>query len=152
MNFSSDFSELFGFFLSRKVRFVIVGGHAVAVHAKPRYTKDVDVLVEPTPENAARLLAALDDFGFGGVGLTPDDFTKPGQVVQLGYPPNRVDILTSITGVSFDEVWNGHVEAAYGGKELPFIGRAELIRNKIASDRPQDRIDVEWLKKVTPSD
>jgi len=95
VNFSSDFSELFGFSLSGKVRFVIVGGHAVAVHAKPRYTKDVDVLVEPSSGNAARLLAALHDFGFGNVGLSIDDFTEPGQVVQLGYPPNRIDLLTS---------------------------------------------------------
>lgn len=151
MNFSSDFSELFGFFLSRKVRFVIVGGHAVAVHAKPRYTKDVDVLVEPTAENAARVLAALADFGFGGLGLTTDDFTKPGQVVQLGYPPNRIDLLTSITGVGFEEVWRGRVETGYGGIELPFIGRAELIKNKLASGRPQDRIDVEWLEKAKPA-
>ena len=148
MNFSSDFKELFELFLSKKVEFVIVGGHAVAHHAKPRYTKDVDVLVKATKENAERVLDALNAFGFGGVGLTIEDFATAGRVVQLGYPPNRVDLLTSITGVTFDEVWTGRVDGVYGGVRVPFIGKDELIRNKTASGRPQDLVDVDWLKKA----
>jgi hypothetical protein len=111
--------------------------HAVAFHGQPRFTKDIDVFVEPTPENAERLLAALTDFGFGGLGLTSADFATPGKIVQLGVAPNRVDLLTTIDGVTFDEAWHGRVSGHYGNEAVDYIGRAELIRNKRASGRPQ---------------
>lgn len=143
---TKDFEELFAAFNARNVRAVIVGGYAFAFHAKPRYTKDIDVFVEPTAQNAASVLAALDDFGFGSLGLTVTDFSSPGQIIQLGQPPNRIDLLTMIDGVSFAEAWAGRVAGRYGEQPVQYIGRAELIRNKRASGRPQDLVDVAALE------
>ena len=145
MNGSKDFEELFGFFNARKVRALVVGAYAVAFHAKPRFTKDIDILLEPTSENAQRLLSALEDFGFGALGLTVEDYSQPGRIVQLGYPPNRIDLLTSIQGVSFDEAWDGRVEARYGNEPVFYLGKTELIRNKQTAGRPQDQLDLRWL-------
>lgn len=142
---SKDFEELLVLFATHGVRFVIVGAHAVAFHAKPRYTKDLDIFLEPNTENAQRVLVALTDFGFGNLGLTAGDFDHPGAIVQLGHPPNRIDLITSIDGVTFDEVWTGRVEGLYGDTLTSFIGRNELIRNKRASGRPQDLADLSWL-------
>jgi hypothetical protein len=142
-----DFEELLRFFDSHGAKVVIVGAHAVAYHAKPRYTKDLDLLIEATAENARRVLAALADFGFGDLNLTVEDFTKPGTIVQLGFPPSRIDLMTSIDGVEFAEVWVGRVEGKYGSARASFIGRDELIRNKRASGRPQDLADLDWLDK-----
>lgn len=123
----------------------MVGGHAVAFHAKPRFTKDLDLLVEPSAENASRLLAALEDFGFGGLGLAEDDFVTPGRIVQLGVAPNRVDIVTAIDGVTFDDAWSGRVAGKFGSQTVSYLGRAELIKNKQAAGRPQDIADLDWL-------
>jgi hypothetical protein len=117
----------------------------VAFHGQPRFTKDIDVFVEASPENAERLLAALSDFGFGSVGLDVSDFSTPGKIVQLGVAPNRVDLLTTIDGVTFDEAWTGKVAGHYGRQAVYYIGRAELIRNKRASGRPQDLLDLDGL-------
>jgi hypothetical protein len=145
---TKDFEELLKFFESRGAKAVIVGAHAVAYHAKPRYTKDLDVLVEPSLENAQRVIDALKDFGFGNLDLDMDDFAESGRIVQLGFPPNRIDLMTSIDGVGFSEVWAGRVEGTYGSTRVFFIGRQELIRNKKASGRPQDLADLSWLEKA----
>ncbi|MGB5880489.1 MAG: DUF6036 family nucleotidyltransferase [Thermoanaerobaculia bacterium] len=131
---------------SRNVKAVIVGGHALAFHAKPRFTKDIDILVEPSPNNAKRLMQALDDFGFGDVGLTEGDFSAPGAIVQLGVAPNRIDLITAIDGVTFDEAWQGRVRGRFGSQEVFYLGKTELIRNKQASGRKQDLADLEWLE------
>ena len=141
---TKDFEELFVCLRHRNVKALVVGGYAVAFHGQPRFTKDIDVFVEPTPENADRLLAALTDFGFGGLGLTTSDFS-PGKIVQLGVAPNRVDLLTTIDGVTFDQAWRGRVSGHYGREVVDYIGRAELVRNKRASGRPQDLLDIEGL-------
>jgi hypothetical protein len=143
---TKDFEELLALFTAHGVKAVVVGAHAVAFHAKPRYTKDLDLLLEPTIENASRAVEALEAFGFGGLGVTPDDLSEPGRILQLGHPPNRIDLITSIDGVSFDEVWTGAVEGQYGDGTARFIGLAELIRNKRASGRPQDLADLSWLE------
>jgi hypothetical protein len=143
---TSEFEELFKCCNARRVRLVIVGGYAFSFHAKPRYTKDIDLFVDPTPANARQLLQALDDFGFGELNLTVEDFTKAGSIVQLGVPPNRVDLMTSIDGVTFDEAWAGRVEGTYGVEPVFYLGRAELIRNKRASGRTQDLADLEELE------
>jgi hypothetical protein len=143
---TKDFEELFAAFNAWNVKAVIVGGYAFAFHAKPRYTKDIDVFVEPTAANAANLLAALNDFGFGGLGLTLDDFSSPRQTIQLGMPPNRIDLLTAIDGVTFDEAWAGRVAGRYGAQTVHYLSRADLIRNKRASGRPQDLVDLEALE------
>lgn len=152
MHLSPDFRELAESFLSREVRFLIgfaglaaVGAHALAVHGHPRYTGDVDVWTEPTPENAARVVAALSDFGFGGVGLTAADFSMPDQVVHLGYPPNRIDLLTGRSGVTFEACYPGRMVVDAGGLTLPVIGRDCLRANKRATGRPQDLADLDAL-------
>lgn len=142
---TKDFEELFACLTHRNVRALVVGGYAVAFHGQPRFTKDIDVFVEPSPENAERLLAALADFGFGSLGLTAADFASPGKIIQLGVAPNRVDLLTTIDGVTFEDAWRGRVQGHYGSQVVDYIGRAELIRNKQASGRPQDLIDIEGL-------
>lgn len=141
-----DFDEFFASLRRHEVRFVIVGAYAVAFHAKPRYTKDIAVFVASGAGNAARLIAALEDFGFAGASLKASDFEAPERIVQLGFPPSRIDLLTSIDGVSFEDAWSGKVEGQYGATRVWYLGRAELIRNKRESGRPQDLIDLEWLE------
>jgi len=120
----------------------------MAFHGVPRFTGDVDVLVRPTKENAKRLLAALDDFGFSSLGLKAADFCEPDQVVQLGVAPLRVDILTSITGVSWEEADRNKSKTTYGGVPVPFIGINEIIANKRAVGRTKDLADIELLEST----
>ncbi len=141
----SDFEELLAFLNARHVKAVIVGGHALALHGHPRYTKDLDVFVEPTSVNAAALLQALDDFGFGSVGLTADDFSTTGKVVQLGVAPNRIDLMTAIDGVSFDEAWATRVSGTFGEVPVFYLGRDSFLANKRAAGRPQDLADIDAL-------
>jgi predicted nucleotidyltransferase len=140
-----DLREFVELLLSRKVDFVVVGGHAVAFHGYPRLTDDVDLFVRPTHENGARIVVALEEFGFGSIGITAETFTHPDRVIQLGRPPNRVDLLTNIYGVSFDDVWSTRVEADFDGLKVFMIGRDALVKNKRATGRAQDIADVEKL-------
>jgi hypothetical protein len=130
---------------ARNVKAVVVGGYAIAFHAKPRFTKDIDIFIEPSADNARALLLALDDFGFGGLDLSVTDFTTPGRVVQLGVAPNRVDLVTAIDGVTFVEAWAGRVQGRFGSQTVFYLGKAELVRNKRAAGRPQDLADLEAL-------
>jgi len=145
---TKDFEELLGCLKRHGVRFVVVGAHALAYHAKPRYTKDLDLFIEADPVNGERVVAALEEFGFSGLGIVPEDFTATGRILQLGVPPNRIDLMTSIDGVDFEEVWSSRVEGTYGAQVVPFIGKAALIKNKSASGRPQDLADLELLRKT----
>jgi len=131
-----------------KVRYVIVGAYAVAFYARPRYTKDMDILVEPEIENGRRVVAALCEFGFGELGLKEEDFSKEGRVVQLGYEPVRIDLITSIDGCTFLEVWKKKEVGRYGEEPIFFIGINELIKNKERTNRKQDETDLEILLKV----
>lgn len=144
---TKDFEELLAGLTRHRVRFVVVGAHALAHHAKPRYTKDLDLFVEPDHENGARVVAALEEFGFAGLGIRPEDFDRPGRILQLGVPPNRVDFMTSIDAVSFIEAWDSRVEGVYGAQRVPFIGYDALVKNKTASARPQDLADLEILRR-----
>lgn len=145
MQLSRDFREFVACCVARDVRFLIVGGYALAAHGHPRYTKDLDVWLWIDAGNAERLVGALADFGFASVGLVPGDFTQPGVVVQLGHPPLRIDLLTSIDGVTFDECWPAQVVIDVGGIAVPFIDVEHLIVNKRASGRLQDLADAEVL-------
>ena len=147
MSVSKDFEDLFACLNARRVKALVVGAHAVAFHAKPRFTKDLDLLIEPSRENAERLLDALADFGFSGAGLSVEDFAVPGRIVQLGYAPNRVDLMTSIDGVDFESAWRGRVADRYGAAEVCYLGKEELIRNKSASGRLQDQLDLAMLEE-----
>lgn len=142
---SSDFEELLKFLNARHVRAIIVGGHALAFHGHPRYTKDLDIFIEPSAANAAAVLQALGDFGFGSVGLTVDDFSSPGKIVQLGVAPNRVDLITAIDGVSFEEAWADRIEGTFGSVPVSFLGRTSFVKNKQAAGRPQDLADIDAL-------
>jgi predicted nucleotidyltransferase len=145
MQFDRDFKEFLGCLTAHDVRFLVVGGYAVAFHGHPRYTGDLDLWVWTGAENAESLLTALGDFGFGSVGLVVNDFTEPGRVVQLGYPPVRIDLLTSIDGVEFEACFERRVEIVVEGVPVPFIALDDLRRNKASSGRPQDIADLAAL-------
>ncbi len=145
MDIPADFRDLLELFNAHAVEFVIVGGYALAAHGAPRFTGDLDLLVKPVPENARRVVEALDAFGFSSVGLTDDDFQGPDKVLQLGVPPVRVDILTSLTGVSWEQVSEGSLSAEFGGVPVRFIGREAFVANKRATGRRRDLADLEAL-------
>ena len=145
MEIQPDFRDLLVLFNAHRVEYMIVGGYALAFHGAPRYTGDIDLLVKPNPENARRILAALDEFGFGTVGLTEGDFSSPDKVVQLGVPPVRIDIITSLTGISHEKAFSGRVDGKYGDVHVKYIGRAEFIANKRATGRKKDMADIEAL-------
>jgi hypothetical protein len=130
-----------------EVRYLLVGGYAVAFHARPRYTKDLDVWIEPTPANAQRTWKALAAFGAPLQNLRPEDLTRPEMVFQIGLAPNRIDILTELVGVDFAEAWERRVASTYGDCKIAVLSRADLIRNKRKVGRPQDLIDVEELER-----
>ena len=138
-----DWSEFLRLLTRHRVRFLLIGGHAVSIHARPRHTEDLDVLIDASKANARRVRAALDDFGFGDVAPSIELLSTPSKVFMLGRQPYRIDLLTKIDGVSFREAWTGHLELELGGLTIPVIGRAALIRNKLASGpegsrRPRD--------------
>lgn len=145
MKLDPDFREFIECCAAREVRFLIVGGYALAAHGHPRFTKDLDVWLWLDVENAARLVDALADFGFGSLGLVAADFSEPGVVVQLGHAPKRIDLLTSIDGVEFDECWTTRVEIEVDGLVVPIIDVTHLIVNKRSAGRPQDLADVAAL-------
>lgn len=130
--------------------FLVVGAHAMAVHGVPRATGDLDVWVRPDPENAKRVWKGLIDFGapVNALGLAATDLTQPGTVFQIGLPPRRVNILTEIDGVTFDQAWASRVVEEVAGLPIPFLSREALLQNKKASGRPKDLVDVELLEKT----
>jgi hypothetical protein len=148
METQPDFRELLALFNAHHVEYLIVGGYALAFHGAPRFTGDLDILVSPEAANAQRILTALEAFGFASVGLTPSDFERPDQVVQLGVPPVRIDLITSITGVSWNEAWAGRVTGRYGDIPVFYIGRAQFVANKRATGRTKDVADLEVLGEV----
>src|SRR3990172_4266524 len=141
-----DFRDLFAELNIAGVEYLLVGGHALAIHAEPRFTKDLDIWVNARPDNASRAHAALGRFGAPLDQLSPADLTKAGIVFQIGIQPNRIDILTSIDGVEFADAWPARVTATYGGEAVPVISRHHLIANKRACGRPQDLVDAELLE------
>jgi hypothetical protein len=144
---NSDFRDLFAALNAAGARYLVVGGYALALHAQPRFTKDLDIWIERSAENAQAVWDALAAFGAPMSGLSPEDLASPELVYQLGIPPSRVDILTSIDGVSFSEAWPRRVEEPYGDQPASFIGFADLIANKRAAGRPQDLADLEMLER-----
>lgn len=133
---------------SHGVEYLLVGGHAVAFHGYPRYTGDIDLWVRASPRNASRIITVLRAFGFGGVGVGTEDFLTAGKVVQLGNPPNRIDLLTSVSGVTFDEAWPSRIEASLDGLPVAFVSRKDLLRNKQAAGRAKDLADIEELTRL----
>jgi hypothetical protein len=148
MKLQKDIREFIGLLLSRKVEFLLVGGYALAFHGAPRFTEDIDFLVLVSPENAEKLAGVLDDFGFDELGLTSADFLVPDQVIQLGRAPNRIDLLTGISGVTWENAWNSRTPVIMDGLEIQVIGKAALEANKAATGRPQDLADLARLRGI----
>jgi hypothetical protein len=149
-----EFKELLSIFNARSVRYVVVGGYAVSLHAQPRSTQDIDILIAAEPDNAAAVFAALRDFGAPLEGLTPTDFAEHGKFFRMGRAPVAVDILVDIDGVDFEQAWRNRVEATVdpgSGLKAFFISREDLIANKLASGRPQDLADAEALRNAEDS-
>lgn len=145
---TDDWADALAALVAADARFLVVGAHALAVHGVPRATQDLDVWVDPSPENAARVWRGLAAFGapLGDLGIRIEDLSAPGTVIQIGLPPRRLDVLTAISGVdSFAAAWNDRIEHHVGPHRIPFIGRSAFIANKRASGRLKDLADIEAL-------
>jgi hypothetical protein len=142
-----DFSDLLAALLAADARFLVVGAHALAVHGVPRATGDLDVWIAGEPENVDRVWTALGRFGapMAALGFSRDDLAHPDQVIQIGLPPRRIDLLTSISGVEFPQAWPNRVVKEIASLPVPFIGREDLIRNKRMAARPKDLADLDAL-------
>jgi hypothetical protein len=144
---SKDFKEFIQLLNENNVEYLVVGGYAVALHGYPRYTKDLDVWVGPSRDNAGRILKALERFGFGSLDLKTEDFLEADQIVQLGYPPNRIDILTTLKDLTFEDCYKSRVKIEIQGVYINFIDIDSLKKNKRATGRSQDLADVENLEE-----
>ena len=147
MSLNADLREFIELLNSRGVEYVIVGAHSLAFHARPRYTGDLDILVRPSPENAAKLVSLLRDFGFAKGDLAESDFTVPEQMIQLGRAPNRIDLLTGISGVTVEDAFSTRMLAELEGLPVFVLSKEALILNKRAVGRPQDMADLESLEE-----
>jgi hypothetical protein len=146
MVFNQDFKEFFQLLNAHEVHYLVVGGYAVAFHGYPRYTKDIDIWVEITPENAEKMVQTLNDFGFASLGLNKEDFLEPDTIIQLGHAPNRIDLIIGIPGVDFEEAYANRVEVEIEGVKIYFIDLDNLKKSKKASGRLQDLADLENLE------
>jgi hypothetical protein len=145
MKINKDFEEFFRLLNKNKVDYLVVGGYAYAIYAEPRFTKDIDIFLRVSEINATAVIQSLKDFGFGELDLSKDDFLKKNQVIQLGYPPNRIDLLTSVSGLTYDEARQNKVSGTFGETQVFFIGKEELKKNKKATGRKSDLNDLENL-------
>jgi hypothetical protein len=148
MAVNPDFRDLFAALNAAQAEHLVIGAYALAVHGVPRFTKDLDLWVRPSPENAGRVWSALQAFGAPLANLTADDFTHPGWMIQIGIAPNRIDLLTSADGLDFEEAWGRREAHTYGGQPVWILSRADLIRNKRATGRPQDLVDIQSLEAL----
>ena len=146
MEAQNDYKELLALLNAHDVDFIVVGAYALAHHGAPRYTGDLDILVRPDAENGQNIVAALKEFGFGSLGLSVEDFTAADKVVQLGVPPVRVDFVTSLTSVTWQEAVSGRVRGFFGAVPVYYLGKKEFIRNKRALGRMKDLADVEAIE------
>ena len=145
MNLQEDLREFIELLNSKRVEYVIVGAHALAFHGHPRYTGDLDVFVRVSSDNAQKIVDTIASFGFTDLEISEHDFLVDDNVIQLGVPPNRIDLLMSLTGISFEEVWGSRTKAKFGSVSVPVISREHLIVNKRAVGRPQDLADIALL-------
>jgi hypothetical protein len=145
MHLEKDLREFVELLNALNVRYMVVGAFAVAYHGYPRFTADIDLFIERSPENAERLVNVIRQFGFADLSLSVEDFLREDQVIQLGVAPNRIDLLTFLSGVSFQEAWTTHERGDINGLSVPFISKEMLRQNKTASGRSQDLVDLEHL-------
>nr|WP_320132869.1 hypothetical protein [uncultured Holophaga sp.] len=151
MSVNPDFRDLFAALNAAEADFLLVGGYALAVHGVPRFTKDLDIWLRADTTNAPKVWRALEEFGAPFGDLTLEDLSSSGIVFQMGLPPNRIDLLTSIDGIDFQEAWEHRLTSAYGDQPVAVIGIDDLIRNKRATGRPQDALDAETLSQTRES-
>lgn len=144
-----DFRDMLSALSEAGAEFLVVGAYALAAHGLPRATGDLDVWVKPDAENARRVRRALQRFGASLVDLAAEDLERPGVVMQIGVAPVRIDLLTGIDGVSFDEAWPARMVRSIGGLDVPILSREHLLKNKLATGRDRDLADVRWLEKET---
>ncbi len=144
--FSQDFKEFVELLIKHKAEYLIVGGYAVGIHGHPRYTGDLDIWLNPTVSNAEKIVRCVNEFGFSSFNLKTEDFTKEGNVVQLGHPPLRIDLLTEIDGVSFDECYQNRKEVEIEDVMVNFIGYHDLLKNKKETGRLKDLDDIDNLQ------
>ena len=147
MKVEKDYEEFLSLLNKHNVKYCIIGAFAVAFYAKPRYTKDIDILVEPSNDNAQKILKAIGEFGFGKLAISIEDLTQEGNILQLGYEPLRIDLLNKLEGFHFQHIWKNRMTGVYGSEKVFIIGLDDLIKNKKMSDRPSDKIDIELLEK-----
>ena len=147
MPIQNDFREFLRLMKAHDVDFVVLGGYAVAFHGYVRNTQDLDILFRADARGVRGVLAALLDFGFPAGTVTAEEVGRPGNIIRMGIPPVRIELMNSVSGVTFDEVWVGRVAGDYGDVAIAYIGRAELLRNKTASGRPKDLADVDELSR-----
>lgn len=145
-----DFAEMLSALCAERVRFLLVGAYALGAHGLPRATGDIDIWIAPETDNAPRAMRALRRFGAPLFDLQESDLERPGTVFQMGLPPRRIDILTAIDGVEFEEAWAGRLTTRLGAFEVSVLGRKELIQNKRAAGRPKDLVDVLMLERSEP--
>ena len=142
-----DFTDFLRLLNEREVRYLVIGGYAVAYHGCPRYTGDLDIFVEASPENADRLVGVYRKFGFNLPDLKPELFTTPDNIVRVGHEPVRLEVLTGISGVTFAEAYARRIDVALDDLVVPFISFADLIKNKTSTGRGKDLVDAEALQK-----
>jgi len=147
MKVEKDYEEFLGLLNKYNVKYCIIGAFAVAFYAKPRYTKDLDIFIEPSKENAEKILSVLEEFGFGDLSVSIEDLTSEGNILQLGYEPVRIDLLNNLEGLDFQNVWKNKVTGDYGSEKVYFIGIEDLIKNKKTAGRSSDMMDIELLEK-----
>lgn len=147
---SSDLREFIHLLNTKSVKYVIVGAWALAFHGRPRYTGDIDFFVSSDPDNADALMQVIEAFGFGHTGIERDDFLKADHVIQLGREPNRIDILTGISGVDFNQAWQNREQGTVSGVSVLVVSRDLLIKNKRAANRAKDQGDIKLLEKTKP--
>lgn len=142
-----DFAEFLSLLTKHEVHYLLIGGYAVGVHGHVRATNDLDVWIEATAENARRAEAALREFGFDVPQLTPEMLLRPGKITRMGVPPMRIEVLNSVSGITFEEAYRDRSDTDIGGQSVPVIGLKELIRNKLATGRAKDLADAEELDR-----
>ncbi|WP_423148886.1 DUF6036 family nucleotidyltransferase [Rubrolithibacter danxiaensis] len=147
MIFEPDFVDFIELLNKHQVEYLIVGAHALAFHGRPRHTGDLDIWIKPAPDNALKVVNVINDFGFSSLGLIAEDFIRENYVTQLGYPPLRIDILNSISGVTFELAYKNRIQGEFDGLQIPFISIQDFIQNKKSTGRNKDLGDIDLLQK-----
>jgi hypothetical protein len=147
MVLDKDFREFIQLLNENEVKYLVIGGYAVAFHGYPRYTKDLDFWIWANPDNADLLLKTIKDFGLGSMNLSKEDLLDLDNVIQIGYEPNRIDVIIDLEGLDFESCYERRVDSSIGDINIPFIGLDDLIRNKLSTGRMQDKVDADKLKK-----